>query len=106
MKSYRDLPFVTILLLVTLSLGCGGAEPSSREGGDEQMLQNEAAAEAAAEAVEYEPAYPAEVSGEGLSEEDVAQQQTGHSHDGGEHSHGPDGHSHDGGESSDDDHDH
>ncbi|MCH9648141.1 MAG: hypothetical protein K0U98_07880 [Deltaproteobacteria bacterium] len=41
-----------------------------------------------AEEVKYEPAYPADVSTEELSEEDVAQQETQHSHDGGEmHSH-------------------
>lgn len=38
--------------------------------------------------VVYEPAYPAEVSGEGLTQQDVTQQEAPHSHDGGEpHAH-------------------
>lgn len=38
--------------------------------------------------VEYEPAYPTDVSAEELSEDDVAQQETTHAHDGGEeHAH-------------------
>ena len=38
--------------------------------------------------VEFEPAYPTEVSEEGLSDEDVAQQTTTHSHEGGDaHTH-------------------
>lgn len=56
-------------------------------------------------AVEYEPAYPTDVSAQELSEDDVAQQATTHAHDGGEeHAHegdhgeseeeGHDGHQH------------
>lgn len=46
----------------------------------------------AEETVEFEPAYPEDVSAEGLSTEDISQQETQHSHDGGEaHSHGDNG---------------
>ena len=39
-------------------------------------------------AVEYQPAYPTDVSSETLSEDDIAQQETTHSHDGSEeHAH-------------------
>ncbi len=53
--------------------------------------------------VEFEPAYPAEVSTEGLSDEDIAQQESAvHSHDAaGSHDEGhthDKGHSHEGGE--------
>lgn len=54
-------------------------------------------------AVEYEPAYPTDVSSEELSQDDVAQQEATHSHDGGEeHSHDEGDHDHGDG----DDHDH
>lgn len=49
--------------------------------------------------VTYEPAYPEEVSEQGLSDTDVAQQET-HSHGGEEHSHGDGDHSHGDGEHS------
>ncbi len=50
-----------------------------------------------ADDVDYEPAYPTDVSEEALTPEDTAQQDTTHSHDGGEpHSHdGGEAHSHD-----------
>ena len=44
--------------------------------------------------VAYEPAYPAEVSSEDLSAEDVSQQETAHSHGDGEHSHDDGDHTH------------
>lgn len=94
---------LTLLALSTVACGGGPAEESpTGEPAD--------AAETASE-VEYEPAYPEEVSDEELSEED-AQQQATHAHgEGEEHAHGDDeghmhgddeGHMHDG----DDDHMH
>ena len=54
-------------------------------------------------AIEYEPAYPTDVSSEALSEGDVAQQEAEHSHDGGdEHSHEDESHEHGEGGADDD----
>lgn len=64
--------------------------------------------DAGATAVEYEAAYPEDVSGEDLTAEDAGQQEAAHSHGGethvhdgdedhahdGDEDHGPDGHSH------------
>ncbi len=47
-----------------------------------------AAAPTASGEVAFEPAYPADVSAEGLSEEDVDQQKAGHSHGDATHTHG------------------
>ena len=61
-----------------------------------------AAAPSPTAAIVYEPAYPADVSTEGLGAQDVSQQEGPHSHDGGsEHSHG-EGEKHE----EDDDHGH
>jgi len=56
-------------------------------------------------AVEYEPAYPTDVSNEELSESDIAQQETPSHGEGDEHSHGEGGHEH-GAEEAHDDHQH
>lgn len=104
----RICPVLFALLAIgLLSTSCvftgnGGASPES-----EDSAGSEASATGSAEdEVAYEPAYPEEVSDEGLTEEDTAQQETAHSHDGeGEHSHGPDSHS-DGTDHEHDDHDH
>lgn len=98
-------PFA-LLLAATLLAGCAGDEAANAPdaaGADSP---------AAAESVEYEPAFPEEVSSEGLTESDSAQQETHthadgetHSHaEGEEHEHdGSEGeHAHDGGE----DHEH
>ena len=73
------------------STAAGAPTPSPSPGGGEM--------ERSSEEVAYEPAYPADVSSEGLSEEDVAQQEAGlsrpgHSHGGDEHSHGDGDHTH------------
>lgn len=71
--------------LTIVSLGCRSGEPAPPDPAAESTpppSSNE---------VTYEPAYPTDVSSEGLGEEDVAQQQSGaqpvHSHGGDEHSH-------------------
>ena len=48
--------------------------------------------------VTYEPAYPSEVNAAGLNDEDVAQQETTHSHGGEQHEHGDGEHEHGDGE--------
>ena len=103
---------LSILFLTLLTTGCGGGEPSVQPPADAASTGGAATETAPTEQVTYEPAYPADVSEEGLREEDVAQQEK-HSHDGGEaHSHGEgDEHSddhgdHAHGEGEGDDHDH
>ena len=103
----RRVPFsFSLLFIAALAIGCQSGASS------EPAVEEPAAADASAADVTYEPAYPTDVSEEGLSEDDTAQQQATHSHDGGEeHAHGegedhPHGageeeHGHDG---SDDDH--
>ena len=88
-----------------LPLGaCGGdtAEPSAEEPAAGAAAETSPAP--AAGEVEYEPAYPEEVSAEGLAESDAAQQEEAHAHgdethvhEGAgdeEHDHGDGGHSH------------
>lgn len=68
--------------------GSGGASPESEDpAGSEASASTTGSAE---DEVAYEPAYPEEVSSEGLTEEDTAQQEDTHSH-------GPDSHTHDNG---------
>jgi hypothetical protein len=98
--------FLGLFVAGTLAGACAGEDEPPAENGQ----ANEAAESAGG--VEYEPAYPEDVSAEELSAEDTAQQEA-HSHaDGTSHSHGEeddpdhgDGegeHEHDG----DEDHDH
>lgn len=88
----------TLLLLSVLSLLAIGCQPTESDPPSEPAAA-EAPTEEAADAVTYEPAYPAEVSEEGLTEADTARQKAEHSHDGDEHSHGDGSHTHDGDES-------
>ena len=82
MTTKRPLSFLFSLLSIPLfALACQNGE-SAEPAGEEP-----AAAEAPASDVTYEPAYPTDVSEEGLSEGDTAQQQATHSHGGDEHSH-------------------
>ena len=104
-----DHPLFASLLLIALTVAChpGGAhdEPPSHdraeptrtaspEGGSPQGR------EGTSEGVTYVPAYPADVSTEGLDAEDVAQQESlshgedGHDHGEDGHDHGEDGHDH------------
>ena len=104
----RRNPLAAISLLVLcLGLGaCGEAETSPRT----ESTRSPGPApetEASEESVTYVPAYPEDVSSEDLSEDDVEQQQSTHSHGGDEHSHGDETHTHDDEEEHDgDDHDH
>ncbi len=78
---------VSLSLLALTLLGCG---PSAEADGPEApVAETEPAAE-----VEYEPAYPEEVSSEELSEADTAQAEASHDSDDG-HSHGLGTHTHD-----------
>ncbi len=109
MKTDHRSPFPFALLLATVLLaGCAGDDPGA---GSDTARGDSPAATEGAESVEYEPAFPDEVSTEGLSESDAAQQQA-HTHaDGETHSHeegepnahdGDEGeHAHDGGEDHD-----
>lgn len=103
MTPKRILVPLSTLVLVLLTTGCRHGDRNEPPGAEEPVATEapattgEAAADPPAADVTYEPAYPAEVSEEGLSEEDAAQQQTTHAHGGEEHSHadeGDDGHDH------------
>ena len=92
---------VAALALGGLALaGCGADDAATAEAPAAEA--EEAAGGAPADDVDYEPAYPEEVSGEGLTTEDVSQQE-GHGHGAGEHARdeGEEGHDHD-----EDGHDH
>ena len=114
MTRTRIVLLLSIPSLVVLSVGCqngeseqpsAAEEPAAAEAAAGPEETGEAGTEPQATGVTYEPAYPTDVSDEGLSEEDAAQQQTTHSHDGGEeHAHG-EGEDHAHGEG-DDDHAH
>jgi hypothetical protein len=82
--AFRSLLVALSIVVVIGACGRDEAPPAAGETG---------AAAAAAPSptptgVAFEPAYPADVSKEGLSQQDVTQQETPHSHDGGEeHTH-------------------
>ena len=84
------------LILATAALAACAGEPAAAP------AETEAATVGG---VSYEPAYPAEVSEEGLSEADVAQQEGAHNH-GEEADHGEAGHTHGDDDADDHDHDH
>lgn len=84
--------------------GCGGDDGASAE------APAKSAEAADAGDIEFEPAYPDEVSPEGLTAEDVRQQETPHRHGGEAHAHEDEGedHAHDegGAHAHDEDHVH
>lgn len=82
----RILTATTVALLALAAGACGAGDPAG-DPPPANAVEEAAAAPGAAEAVEYEPAYPEEVSGEGLTEEDEAQQAVTHTHDGEAHTH-------------------
>jgi hypothetical protein len=84
---------VSIFAFTLLCLGCQKTAPVEPANGEAPAVEERGTASTASE-VTYEPAYPTEVSEEGLDEEDVTQQTTTHSHGGAEHSHGDGEHSH------------
>jgi len=90
------VPDVLVRCLAALALAALTVAPAACGAGDLEDDPQPAAAEAAASAengpsgsqpVDYEPAYPEAVSGEELTEEDVAQQAAPHSHGGEAHTH-------------------
>lgn len=99
----------TLAIAALLTAGCRqdapAGSPSAEPATTEAPAADAEASSTPSEQVAYEPAYPAEVSAEGLGEQDVAQQEAGHSHDGEEHSHDDGDHSHEEDEA-DGDHEH
>ena len=87
---------LVLSLLALISLAC--QKPASEKATTPTTVPAAASeSEAPAEpgpAVEYEPAYPTDVSGEELSEGDVAQQEAHSLGDGEEHAHAEEGHEH------------
>jgi len=95
------LPLLLAPLVAALLFGCSA--PTGSQGSEDVAAEpGNAAAGDDAGAVEYQPAFPAEVSDAPLEESDAQQQEAAHSHSEGEHSHGEDTHTHDG----DSDHEH
>lgn len=87
----RALTLALTLALTSVAtfVACTGTTAPEEKAADDALSAPAGPADAA---VAYEPAYPEEVSAEGLSEEDAAQQA-------GEHAHGDETHNHgDGGE--------
>ena len=82
------LPFLVFLaFLALLAVACGGSSDSSTSGSSASeptaspsQDATTAESDAGEEAIEYEPAYPEDVSTDELSESDAAQQH-GHAHD-------------------------
>lgn len=113
-RSPWAVAFVVAFSLLLLT-ACGGDVERTADDPVAAETSGDAAGDAATDASEevtYEPAYPEDVSPEGLSEEDAAQQQQVHSHGGEPHAHdeeeehgehGDDGHEHEDGA---DDHPH
>lgn len=96
--SFNLTLFVLLSCLAFLAVACGGtSDPSIDESSASEPTASPsqdattAESDAGDDAVEYEPAYPEDVSTDELSESDAAQQH-GHAHDdAGEHEHGDDG---------------
>lgn len=86
MTRFRTIPLAAVILLAGALAACAGEPPSPAADAPDASTQGASAVEEPE--VDYEPAYPEEVSSEDLSEADAAQQET-HSHDDGTtHSHG------------------
>jgi hypothetical protein len=84
--SLRVLRSILLALLLIVAVGACGRDAAQPVGGDQGAAA--AAPSPTPTGVAFEPAYPADVSPEGLSQQDVTQQETPHSHDGGEeHTH-------------------
>ena len=81
----RSILFALTLVVVAGACGRDDAQPAA---GDQGVAATAATPSPTPTGVAFEPAYPADVSAEGLSQQDVTQQETPHSHDGGEeHTH-------------------
>ncbi len=102
-------PSVVAVSLIVLCFGlgaCGDAETTPRAEST-RSSEPDPSPEPSEGAVTYVPAYPEDVSSEDLSEDDVEQQQSTHSHGGEEHSHDDETHTHNDDEEHDgDNHDH
>lgn len=86
--SLRRLALAASLLLPAALLA-GACGRDAGDGTGEAAAETPAAAASPTAGVAYEPAYPTDVSAEGLSAQDVSQQEIPHRHDGGEeHTHG------------------
>lgn len=80
---FRSILFALPIVVVVGACGRDDAPPGAGDPGAAA-----AAPSPTPTGVAFEPAYPADVSPEGLSQQDVTQQETPHSHDGGEeHTH-------------------
>jgi hypothetical protein len=83
----RPRSLVVALLLAAVVAACGGG--TDHAPGSDSATSLPAAQPTPSAGVAFEPAYPTEVSAEGLSPQDTAQQETPHRHEGGEeHTHG------------------
>ncbi len=79
-----------ILTLVLTLVACAPSPKSEPQGEQSAPAAkgSERVAPPTAEEINYEPAYPDDVSDEGLTDEDVEQQEAGHSHGAGaDHTH-------------------
>jgi hypothetical protein len=80
----KSISILTLLFAISVfAFGCGGDEPAATEtSAPPPSTTSETTGDVA-----FEPAYPEEVSTEGLSAEDTAQQQTHRHADGEVHAH-------------------
>jgi hypothetical protein len=89
--STRFAVLAPLALAVLLASGCSTPAGSEEAPGEEAATTTEATAVDTG-AIDYQPAFPEEVSADPLTETDVQQQETA---PGADHSHGPDTHTHD-----------
>ncbi|HVS16147.1 MAG TPA: hypothetical protein VMV46_19695 [Thermoanaerobaculia bacterium] len=90
-RSHSLTLLAPLALAVLLASGCSAPAGSEEAPGEEATATTEAAADDTG-AVEYQPAFPEEVSADPLTEGDVEQQESA---GGDDHSHGADTHTHD-----------
>jgi hypothetical protein len=83
-RLFHPAIFVPALLLGAGILGCARTEPAAVEKKTAAPPAQPAPAESE---VQFEPAYPTEVSAEGLTEKDVTQQKTPHAEEEKDHGH-------------------
>lgn len=88
MKRFRISTLVSTTLIVLGTAACQSEDAQPRDAPTNDPVPPAAEAEQAPDAeIAYEPAYPADVSEEGLTDADTSQQENTHSHGGVEHSH-------------------
>lgn len=88
-RRYSTLSLLAFAAALTLGLWACGGQPSTPETETSAPAPDSTEGDSSTGAATYEPAYPQEVSEEGLSEADVSQQEAAHDHgdDEDEHSH-------------------